>query len=365
MPAQILSIATSFPPLSANVEVATAQAQRMSCQDDDQAKMLAKLYRRTGIQARGSVLLETTGQGQIDQSFYPPLTDNGELGPSMQTRNERFAVEAPVLGTNAAKNSLTQCGVQADQITHLVTVTCTGFSAPGLDIELIRNLGLPATTQRVAVGFMGCHGLINGLRVARGLVAGEPNAQVLVTSVELCSLHYQYGYDAQRIVSGAIFADGAASLVVAHQASPKRTPSVADIVATGSCLVPDSTDSMTWKIGDHGFMMTLEASVPHLIEVHLKEYLTDWLDQQGEKIESIGGWAVHPGGSRILQAVETALELPADALDIPRAVLRDHGNMSSATLGAIMARFVDQQIPKPWLMLGFGPGLEIEVALLR
>lgn len=396
MTAQILSVASAFPDCQADLDYATMAAQAMSCTTEAEAGKLAKLYRRTGVQTRGSVLLQRTDDGQVYQTFYPPLTSlmnesetdhdalrserfhesSGMLetdvatqtmtsqGPTMRTRNDRFAVEAPLLACRSAAAALAAAQTRPSQITHVVTVSCTGFTAPGLDVALIKRLHLPATTQRVSVGFMGCHGLINGLRTARGLVAADPDARVLLSSVELCSLHYQYGYDAQKIVSGSIFADGSAGLVIAGSGT-RVDDRVGQIVATGSCLMPDCEDAMTWKIGDHGFEMTLEASVPGLIETHLREYLVDWLAGHDETLTSIGGWAVHPGGSRILQAVETALELPADALDISREILRRHGNMSSATLGAVLGGFIEHDVPGPWLMLGFGPGLEIEVALIR
>ncbi len=231
---------------------------------------------------------------------------------------------------------------------------------------------------------MGCHGAINGLRAASGLVAASPTANVLMCSVELCSLHYQYGYDPDRIVSGALFADGAAAVVLKRTGSDESTlrmggsaaaggaPSNGDsvtalgtVAATGSYLVADSRDAMTWRIGDYGYEMTLSAKVPGLIEKYLKSFLTDWLAANGETIESIQGWAVHPGGSRILTAAQSSLDLDEDALSVSRSVLSDHGNMSSATMLFILQRFAAQGRPKPWVMLGFGPGLEIEVALIR
>lgn len=241
------------------------------------------------------------------------------------------------------------------------------FRAPGIDIELIDQLKLPITTERVQVGFMGCHGAINGLRAASGLVAANPAANVLMCSVELCSLHYQYGYDPDRIVSGALFADGAAGLVLnLGSSSASSVPSpLGTVAATGSSLVPDSRDAMTWKIGNHGFEMTLSAKVPALIEEHLTTFLEPWLAKQGESLDSIAGWAVHPGGSRILSAVETSLQLDGETLSVSRGVLSEHGNMSSATMLFILQRFAAIGKPKPWLMLGFGPGLEIEVALIR
>lgn len=380
--ARVLAVCSAVPPNAADPDFATAAAQSMSCQDDQQAEKLAKLYRRSGVGSRGSVLIQQDDMGEFFQSFYPPMKDC-ENGPATGHRNDRFIKEAPALACRAGADALAKSGVKPDEVTQLITITCTGFYSPGIDIELIERLGLPATTERTQVGFMGCHALINGLRVARGLVAAQPDACVLVVSVELCSLHYQYGYDAQKIVSGSLFADGAAGVVVVGRdfRSDSRydksdsgfddecelgaSAPIAEISATGSCWIPNSRDEMTWKIGDHGFEMTLSARVPGLVEQHLRAFLTRWLDQQGETIESIGGWAVHPGGKRIVQAVQNSLDLDDEQVAISIDILQNHGNMSSATLGAVLERFELESIPRPWLMLGFGPGLEIEVALLH
>ncbi|MEM9588146.1 MAG: type III polyketide synthase [Planctomycetota bacterium] len=363
----IQGIGTAVPPHRIDRESAADHAGRLSCHDESQARKLSMLYRRSGVQHRGSVLLEESAQG-ITQAFYPPL-ESTDRGPTTQCRSERYAAEAPRLATDSASQALQHAGLNADQITHLVTITCTGFYSPGIDVHLIDALGLPRTTERVQVGFMGCHGAINGLRVATGMVARQPTAKVLMCSVELCSLHYQYGYDTDRIVSGALFADGSASLVLTGEAIPEMTngqPSAPiSVAATASFLVPNSRDAMTWLIGNHGYEMTLSATVPGLIEEWLMPFLAPWLEQQGESMESIQGWAVHPGGSRILSAVETALPIPSDALGTSREVLAEHGNMSSATMLMILDRFQQQQQPRPWVMLGFGPGLEVEVALIR
>ncbi|MEM9588979.1 MAG: type III polyketide synthase, partial [Planctomycetota bacterium] len=300
--------------------------------------------------------------GSIQQDFFAPASDDSDRGPSTSQRSDRFAADAPSLAIASARQALEQANITAEKVTHLVVVSCTGFSAPGVDIDLIDGLGLSPTTQRVQVGFMGCHGAINGLRTARGLLAADEGSVVLVCCIELCSLHYQYGYDANRIVSGALFADGSASMVLSRNDS---RPSIAELGDTGSYLIPDSRDAMTWTIGDHGFEMTLAATVPSLIESKLHSYLHAWLTDQGETIRSIGGWAVHPGGTRILTATASALGLESDQLQISREILAEHGNMSSATMPAVIHRFNALQQPRPWVMLGFGPGLEIEVAILR
>ena len=172
---------------------------------------------------------------------------------------------------SAASEALKRSGVTPDEITHLVTISCTGFTAPGIDIALIDELGLPGTTERVQVGFMGCHGAVNGLRAARGLLASSKRAKVLLSSVELCSLHYQYGLDADQIVSNALFADGSGAVVLGQGEGAEE--STGTLKATGSCLVPESRDAMTWRIGDNGYEMTLSAQVPGLIEAHLESFL--------------------------------------------------------------------------------------------
>ena len=152
-------------------------------------------------------------------------------------------------------------------------MSCTGFFAPGLDLALIRGLGLPATVECAQVGYMGCHGAMNGLRVARAFGAADPEARVLLCATELCSLHYNYGWDPQKIVANAIFSDGAAAVVGTGGQEPWH------VTATGSCLLPESADAMTWTIGDHGFEMTLSRRVPELIARHLRPWLESWLAQ--------------------------------------------------------------------------------------
>jgi predicted naringenin-chalcone synthase len=362
--ASILGIGTSVPKFRVDHRTSARFAEQTSFVDSSQARKVNALYRRTGIEHRGSVLLEEDPGNHLVNDFYPPAVSPDYRGPSTKSRNDRYGSEAPALAAEAASEALRRSRVAAEEITHLVTISCTGFNAPGIDIALIDQLGLPATTERIQVGFMGCHGAVNGLRAARGLVATSDRARVLISSVELCSLHYQYGLNSDQIVSNALFADGSAAIVMgAGGADAADKPGM--LQATGSCLVPESRDAMTWRIGDNGYEMTLSAQVPSLIEQHLESFLSQWLAGEGESIESIGGWAVHPGGARILSAAESALRLQPDALAVSRAVLADHGNMSSATMLFILDRFASLGQPKPWLMLGFGPGLEIEVALIR
>jgi predicted naringenin-chalcone synthase len=342
---------------------ATALAQEVICRDEQQSRLVAALYRKAGVDARRTVLPHRLAldwmPGGIGALDLPPGAD--VYGPTTGERMRYFAEHAPPLAATAASRALADAGVEANAITHLVTVSCTGFAAPGVDIALISRLGLPSSTQRVQVGFMGCHGAINGLRVALALAQSDPRACVLLCAVELCSLHYRFRWDPERIVANALFADGAAALV-----ADGRSPAAAggwSVAATGSCLVPDTQDAMTWNIGDHGFEMTLDARVPDLIRRHVRPWLSAWLADRGQDLESIRSWAIHPGGPRILAAVEEALGLARESTAVSREVLARHGNMSSPTVLFIVERLRRSQAPRPCVALGFGPGLIAEAAL--
>ncbi|WP_164102067.1 type III polyketide synthase [Candidatus Laterigemmans baculatus] len=361
----LLGLGTAVPPYQISQSSSATVARRFVHESEAGVELLPALYRMTRVRRRGSVLLEGPSDGEVHQSFYPHAESLDDRGPSTADRMERYGSEAGPLAIRSAAAALADAELPASRVTHLVTVTCTGFYAPGFDAALIEELGMSLDVERVQVGFMGCHGAINGLRVARAISRADASAVVLVVAVELCSLHYQYGWDTDRVVSNALFADGSSALVVAGSdlSPPELAP--LEIAATGSRMVPDSREAMTWRIGNHGFEMTLSATVPSIIEDQLRDFLCRWLAAEGFELASIGGWAVHPGGPRILQAVEAALELPREALRISREVLAEHGNMSSATLLFILEQFRRERIPGPWLMLGFGPGLVIEVALLR
>ena len=363
MQARIIGLGIAAPHHSIERERSLEFAQTMLYQPGKEARALPALYRMTSVQTRGSVLLLAGTEGEpITQDFYADAECPDDRGPSTKSRCDRFAMEAMPLASRACREALVDANIKPDAITHLVVVTCTGFYSPGLDVELIDELGLNPEAQRVQVGFMGCHAAINGFRVARGLIAAEPGAKVLMVCVEICSVHFQYGWDTDRVVSNAIFADGAAAVVLSGADEGETCPA---IIATGSRLVANSKEAMSWRIGNNGFAMTLSAEVPGLIEATLRDYISGWLAKNQLTLGDIAGWAVHPGGPRILRAVEVSLELPPTALAESRAVLSEHGNMSSATMLFILRRFLDNEIERPWLMLGFGPGLEIEVALIR
>jgi predicted naringenin-chalcone synthase len=198
--------------------------------------------------------------------------------------------------------------------------------------------------------------------VANAFATADPSARVLVCAVELCSLHYYYGNAPDKLVANAIFADGAAAVV--GQANPVgERRGRWELSASGSCLIPDSASDMGWAVGDHGFEMTLSRRVPGLIARHLRPWLEAWLADNGLSLTEVRSWAVHPGGPKIVSAVEESLELPTDALAASRAVFAGYGNMSSPTVLFVLDRLRKANAPRPCVALGFGPGLVAEAAL--
>ena len=346
--------------------IATEVALSHQAPSPSQRRLLDTLHRRSGVATRHSVLLEPQAPGTAKdtascQTFFGPSS------PGTGERMRRYAEEAPPLALRAVRAALEQAQLPVERITHLITVSCTGFSAPGVDLALMAALPLSAGVARTHVGFMGCHGALNGLRVAAGFTGADPSACVLLCAVELCTLHLQYGWDAERIVANSLFADGAAALVACGEVRAAEAPAgppLRRLIASGSLLVPASAGAMSWGIEDHGFAMTLSPQVPDLIAAHLRPWLEGWLAAHQLTLASIGSWAVHPGGPRILSAVTEALGLDPALIEPSRSVLRDYGNMSSPTLLFILERLRSSGAPGPCLAMAFGPGLCVEVALL-
>lgn len=364
----IRGLGTALPPHVISQRRVAELARTLCCRTERQAAMIPRLYEHAGIDTRHFVIGDDVVGDIINgtnatQSVFVPSSVNDDTGPSTAERMQYYAAEAPPLAVRAARAALESSQVPAGDISHLVTVSCTGFMAPGVDVELIKQLHLKPTVLRTHVGFMGCHGAINGLRLAQALVEAQPRARVLLCAVELCSLHFHYGWDPKKNVAGALFADGAAAIV--GTPADDASTDAWTVVDSRSCLFPDAEDAMTWRIGDHGFEMSLSARVPGMIAGSLRSWLASWLSEHGLSIADVGSWAVHPGGPKILTAVEECLELRPDALSLSRGVLAECGNMSSPTVLFILKRLRREQAVRPCVMLGFGPGLVAEGALLR
>jgi predicted naringenin-chalcone synthase len=382
----ILGLGTANPPDSVSADEGLAVARLLAGPDVRTSTWLGPIYANAGVRRRfqiiGFLAMKDAFEGTryTDSPFLPTKANEG-VGPTTAERMRVYAEEAGPMALRAAASALAESGVLSEEITHLVTVSCTGFAAPGVDLALISGLGLKPTVQRTHVGFMGCHGAMNGLRVANAFASADPAARVLVCAVEMCSLHYYYGSAADKLVANAIFADGAAAIVGANltprppsrrgqggqSPSPQRggvgEGSFWEVRASGSCLIPDSAADMSWKVGDHGFEMSLSRRVPGLIAKHLRPWLESWLRDIGLSVEEVRSWAVHPGGPKIISAVEESLALSPEAMAASRGVFADYGNMSSPTVLFVLDRLRRENAPRPCVALGFGPGLVAEAAL--
>jgi len=321
--------------------------------DTRQKRLFKAAYGKVGVETRYSVLSQgkAAGQTAFNEFFLGK-------GPGTEERMLQFEAHAPKLAHDASKKAIQASGVSSKKIAHLVSVSCTGFAAPGFDISILRSLGLDPSASRTHIGFMGCHGVFNALRVASAL--NGPGRDVLVCSVELCSLHYRHGRNIRKVLGNSLFSDGAAAAIIS---STKNSPDNWLIAAQGSFVIPVTEEAIQWRIGDLGFEMGLSPMIPQFIKENLRAWLEAWLAKENMVLKDIRSWAVHPGGPGVLDAVEESMSMPKESLKYSRNILKSFGNMSSATILFILHGMMRRKAATPCVALGFGPGLTIEAVL--
>ncbi len=367
MPVDLEAIATAVPVHVRPQAEAAAFMQRVTSLPDALRSRIPALYDRSSIDRRHSVVSDYALDDAADFTFFPA---DWSLRPSPSTaaRNTLYREAVVPLAEEAASKVLAAAGRAPGDVTHLVFVSCTGFFTPGPDILLVRNLGLPPTTKRTLVGFMGCYAAFNGLRVAEAFVRSDPSAVVLVVCAELCTLHFQSEGTLEEAVVNSLFADGCAAAVVSGRAAPGTL----ELAATHTMLDDDSLGDMTWDIGDTGFAMTLSSRVPRVIARHAPAYVRDLAAAGDVDPSDLTFWAIHPGGRAIVEFAAEALALPEGATDDSLAVLRAYGNMSSPTILFVLQRVLDRHRAaiaagepgeRAGVAMAFGPGLTIEGAL--
>lgn len=327
--------------------------------DEKEKRKLRYLYQHSGIDTRYSVLPDFSLPA-YQWSFFP-ATENLEPFPTIEERLEMFQQHAPALGMKAIRNCLHQS--PRNTITHLITVSCTGMSAPGLDLQLLSMLGLPTNTWRTSVNFMGCYAAIHALKLADLICKADPAAGVMIVCVECCTLHFQKEFEESSITSSLLFGDGAAAMFVTGDRS---TPGL-EIEHFYSLVDNSGKEDMNWEISSKGFLMRLSSEIPSMINKDFFELLKQALVPALIKKEEITDWCIHPGGKRILQAVQQSLDLENGELSHCYDVMREFGNMSSPTVVFVLDRIwrnFEKNQTRRIFGAAFGPGLTMESFIL-
>ena len=358
----ITSIATAVAPYEYKQSELSKFMQEICKFEGEQERKMQILYERSGIQTRYSVIEDYKLLPQ-NRKFYPPTPDM-EPFPNLEKRMEMYFQEAPKL----CKEAILKCleGMEISAITHLITVSCTGMSAPGLDIQLIQELDMQPDINRTSVNFMGCYAAIHGLKQADYICRSNPNAQVLVICVELCSLHFQKDLDMDAIASNLLFSDGAAAVLVQSESKKHKGLNIQDFY---SYIELSGKSDMAWHLSSKGFLMTLSAYIPALIEKGFKTLVMKALQQMNLNKKDIHHWAIHPGGRKILEVIFKQLEFTNGSLDSSYDILKNYGNMSSPTVLFVLKDIWDKKLDwnKNEKIFGaaFGPGLTMETFVLE
>jgi predicted naringenin-chalcone synthase len=364
MPAYIHHITTRVPEVSYSQDFARDYLK--NCSGDPRTRRLIHaIYNRSGITKRHSVCGDF-----VEGAEATLFTTNAEgvmPSPTTAARNRVYAGASRGLAVGLARQILAEAdGFAKSDITHIIFASCTGFANPGPDYHVILDLGLNPGVQRYTLGFMGCYAAFPALRMAAQFCEADPKAVVLVICLELCSLHMQINDKPDCILANSLFADGAAAAIVSARVPHEERPAYR-MGNFASTLLPSGEADMAWEIGDEGFNIVLSSYVPDIIGANVNAILDRVLAAKGFDLADVEEWALHPGGRAILDKVETALSLPHEALACSRAVLRDYGNMSSATVLFVLKELMERadSAQATTLAMAFGPGLTVETAVME
>ena len=334
--------------------------------NEENARRLHKLYQVSGIAHRYSVLNDF-GAGKGSYEFFG--NDAGlQPFPTTAQRGAIFQKTALNLCLSAIDHCLSKLKTfDVKQVTHLITVSCTGMYAPGLDIEIVEKLGLKPSVERTCINFMGCYGAFNALKVADYICKAEPKANVLIVDVELCTLHFQKENTLDNWLANSLFADGASAILVQSETYAKEKVFELDTFYTE--VVTEARNEMAWKIGDHGFEMQLTNKVSKQIKSGIKGVAEKLLEKAKLTFDNIETYAIHPGGRKILEVCDEVFGLSDDELEASYNVLKNFGNMSSTTIIFVLEELgrkaSAQQSGKNILSFAFGPGLTFESMILK
>jgi predicted naringenin-chalcone synthase len=336
--------------------------QQMHALDETEKRKLRFLYRQSGIEHRYSCIGDYS-RPMPEWKFYPHA-ENIEPFPSLEFRMAWYNKYAPPLSVNAIRKCLDH-RIREEEITHLISVSCTGMSAPGLDLQLMELLDLPRNIFRTSVNFMGCYAAIHALKMADAFCRSDPASKVLIVCTELCTLHLQKEATMDNLASGLLFADGSAAAMVVGDDHPAKGLTLKSFYSE---VVMKGKKDMAWELSSTGFQMTLSGYVPELIGEDIEALVHRALSQQGLNQKDISNWCVHPGGKKILEAIEKNLSLSKQDLSHSYRVLREYGNMSSASILFVLKdlyQHMQQQENRNIFAMAFGPGLTLETFIAQ
>ncbi|NOU93292.1 type III polyketide synthase [Paenibacillus sp. LMG 31456] len=323
----------------------------------DSARWAKRIFKQCGVETRYTCepnLLESAA----DCRYFP--RNSLEDVPSTANRMETYKRESVPLGLEAAKKALLDGDVEVSTVTHLITVSCTGQFLPGMDTVLAKQLGLAATVNRIPLNFIGCAAGLKAVCLSRQIILGNSSARVLIVCVELCTLHIQPSSQRESLFATSFFGDGASACIVGTPGPDHKA--IFQLGKEHSVLLPDSANEMVWELGDHGFDLYLSPSIPKLIG--------SLIPNQLEQMFAGGGnpdlWAIHPGGRGIVDILRERFELTVEQVRPSLSVLRDYGNVSSATILFVLQEMRreltgDGSGPMSGIALAFGPGLTAEM----
>lgn len=363
MTAYIHNIATVVPEQSYDQSFLRDRMKEYISDEKMTRRIIHRIYSNSGIDKRHTVIHDFKANG--DPRFFFQK-DGSMKNPSTGQRNKIYADKAKDLFIESARRTIDQnSSVGYDDISHIITVSCTGFFAPEPGFEIIQQLGLSPSTQRYHIGFMGCFAAFPAMKMAKAFCDSQPDAKVLVICLELCSIHLQASEGTDQLISASVFADGAAGMIISSDQSAGNNY---ELECFSTSIAKKSKEDMAWTIGDTGFDMVLSTYVPDIIESNIEEAVQPLFDDYSYSTDEINYWALHPGGRSILDKIQNTFSLNDNQLYSSRKVLADYGNMSSATILFVLADLLEhplQKMNETVLAMAFGPGLTIESGLLN
>ncbi|MGI4019879.1 MAG: type III polyketide synthase [Janthinobacterium lividum] len=336
--------------------------------NENDALRLKKIYDHSAITTRYSVIPDFGYDDFAENQFFP-ANEMLEPFPDTQKRMQFYRKHAISVAAQAAQNCLASFNASfTGKISHLITVSCTGMYAPGIDIDLIETLGLNRNIERTCINFMGCYGSINALKIADSICKSNPEAKVLVVSIELCTLHFQKENTLENWVANSLFSDGAAAAIIENSAKRSIEQSYFLLENFYAEYIYEAKDEMNWLIGNFGYEMRLTSKVSKQIQKHIKPLAEKALQKTGLSLAEIDLFAIHPGGKKILEAAEDGLNICKCKNSFAHEVLADYGNMSSATILFVLQKILQAKTVQPEqniLGFAFGPGLTVESMVLK